>query len=174
MACYSATEMQQKLNEKPYIQEKLYINGFLITDQNIEISDGYPFYGNWSMEQAGCFQIYTHKNAVLTTHRENETVYFMVGHAVDPFDHLSDETAILTKLSAAYREGIDSYFKAQNDLTGVYCTGFIHGNELYLTNDCAGMQIVYYGTIDGRHYFTSHIKFTISTKISRIKIKSAF
>ena len=158
MACYSANEMQNKLKGKPYLQEKLYTNGFLITDWDGEVADEYPFYGNWSVEHIGNYQIYTHKNAILTTHKSSDASFFMVGHAVDPFDHLKDETEILAKLAAAYRNGVESYFKAQNDLTGVYCTGLICGKEIYIANDCAGMQIVYYGAVDGKCFFTSHSK----------------
>ena len=156
MAYYSAKEMEKLLDGKPYLQEKLYTNGFLITDDDFTIDDGYPFYGNWSLARVNAFSIYTHKNAVLKTYKDGNTLLFMIGHAVDPFDRLNDEILILKKLANAFRTGLDSYYRAQSDLTGVYCTGVLFQNKLYLSNDCTGMQIVYYGTIAGKHYFSSH------------------
>ena len=158
MTCYSSYEMQEKLEGKPYLQEKLFTNGFLITTQSVDITESYPFYGNWSVLRIGRYLLYTHKNAILTTFSDNEAFYFMVGHAVDPFDHLATETSILAKLSASYRDGINEYLMAQNDLTGVYCVGLIVDDMLYLANDCAGMQIVYYGIVAGKCFFASHSK----------------
>ena len=158
MACYSADEIHSMLADKPYLQEKLYVNGFLITNQNIEITDDYPFYGNWIAEDLGTYRIYTQKKTVLTTYRDSDNALFLIGHAVDPFDHLTDEAEILKKLAAALQKGKECYFKAQNNLTGVYCTGFIHGKNIYIINDCTGMQIVYYGALDGSFYCTSHSK----------------
>lgn len=158
MACISANEMQNRLEGKPYLQDKLYINGFLITEKSFEFTGGYPFYDNWSVLVSWRFKIYTHKNTILTVKRDGDVVFFMLGHAVDPFDHLTDEASILEKLAAAYGKGLEAYLEAQNDLTGVFCTGLINNETIYLTNDCAGMQIVYYGTVNGEHFFTSHSK----------------
>lgn len=159
MACFSAQEMQDKLKGKPFLQEKLYTNGFLITDQVFDITDSYPFYQNWSVMSVYGFSIYTHKSANKATHKDGEAVFFMIGHAVDPFDRLTEETAILRKLAAAFRNGgIDAYYRAQNDLTGVYCTGLIFPDHIFLSNDCTGMQIVYYGTVNGKYCFSSHSK----------------
>lgn len=158
MAYISSGEIEKRLIGKPYLQDKLYTNGFLITEKSFEITGEYPFYGNWSVSELGCFKVYTHKNTRLTVKRDGEEILFMLGHAVDPFDHLADEVSIMKKLALAYSKGLDTYLAAQNDLTGVYCTGLIRNREFYLTNDCAGMQIVYYGTVNGDHFFTSHSK----------------
>ncbi|MBR2746528.1 MAG: hypothetical protein IKD99_07420 [Erysipelotrichaceae bacterium] len=158
MAYRSTQEMIKMLESKEYLQEKLYVNGFLITNHDFEITDEYPFYGNWYDNKIGDYNIYFHKNANLTLYQDDNTYFFILGHAVDPFDDLYTEDSVLKKMAIAYRKGIDEYYEAQSDLTGIYCTGIISTNEIYVSNDCTGMQIVYYGTINGSVYFSSHSK----------------
>ena len=66
----------------------------------------------------------------------------MIGHAVDPFEMLREETAVLEKLASAFRKSVSAYYEAQADLTGVFCTGVIVDRKVYISNDCPGMQIV--------------------------------
>ena len=61
MACYSAKEIQELLIGKSYLQEKLYTNGFLITDDDFNVDGGYPFFNNWSVVRVQGFSIYTDK-----------------------------------------------------------------------------------------------------------------
>ena len=158
MAHISASEMQKKLTGREYLQRKLYANGFLISDQLITLDKAYPFYGNWEKIEILDYHFYVHGDAVLTTFSHGDAVFFMIGHAVDPFDKLSDGTSILQKLASAYQLNSAAYDKAQGDLTGVFCTGIVSKNGLYISNDCTGMQIVYYGTINKNHFIASHSK----------------
>lgn len=158
MSDIPAERIHQMLRDKKYLQEKLYVNGFLITEAELAVGDGYPFYRNWNSTEAMGIHLYTHKSACFAIRREEKEAFFLIGHAVDPFSMLSDENAILEKLSSAYHKSIDEYYNAQNDLTGVYCTGVITGEGIRFLNDCAGMQIVYYGVIDGKLVISSHSK----------------
>ncbi len=158
MRSVSTEEIQKLLEGKPYLQEKLFVNGFIISDQEFETTDRYPFYGNWRKEKAHNYFLYIQKNTKLTVLKLDEALFFLLGHAVDPFDQLSDELSILSKLASAYNKGIHAYYDAQNDLTGVFCTGMIQNNEIFVSNDCTGMQIVYYGTVNGHMYISSHSK----------------
>ena len=158
MANLNATEIQKKLEGKEYLQVKLYTNGFLISDLAITPAEGYPFFGNWHEIRIQKYCFCVHKHASLWTFEHDDAVFFIVGHAVDPFDKLADEISILKKLSSAFQLSVEEYYKAQADLTGIFCTGVVFRNELYISNDCTGMQIVYYGTVNGHHYISSHSK----------------
>ena len=158
MAELTAQRMQELLKNKEYLQAKLYTNGFVISDRDFSIGDRYPFFHNWYCINAFGYRIYAHNSAHVISRKEENAVFFLIGHAVDPFSMLSDEKAILEKLSAAFHRSISDYYSAQNDLTGVYCTGVILENEIYFSNDCAGMQIVYYGQIEGHPVISSHSK----------------
>ena len=158
MVYWKKEDMTKLLDQKQYLQDKLYTNGFLIVNRDIALTDQYPFYGNWSSVAAHGFRLYTHKSTFLTCLEVNSVHFFLIGHAVDPFDKQFEETVILKKLAAAYQKNLASYYSAQADLTGVFCTGFITDHEIYVSNDCTGMQIVYYGVIGGTQYITSHSK----------------
>ena len=159
MANYTINEIQSALRDKKYLQEKLYVNGFLLTDDTLQLNEGYPFYGNWSETQLFQYRLYTHKDAVLTVYSTENAVFFLIGHAVDPFSKLCNERDILQKLADAYHSGaMKAYSNALLDLTGVYCTGLILQDGAYISNDCTGMQIVYYGSVGGRLYVSSHSK----------------
>lgn len=153
-----AENIEEELVGKEYLQNKLYVNGFIISESNFSISGSYPFYHNWVVADISGYHIYTHKSTSVSIRRENNAAFFLIGHAVDPFFMLSEETAILEKLSSAYHKSISDYYSAQNDLTGVFCTGIILDNEIYFSNDCTGMQIVYYGHINGKTVISSHSK----------------
>ncbi|MBQ1371821.1 MAG: hypothetical protein IIY70_02705, partial [Oscillospiraceae bacterium] len=94
MADISASEMQERLKGKEYLQRKLYANGFLISNQSIVVDESYPFYGNWKKTPILDYHFYVHKDAMLTTFSQGDAVFFMIGHAVDPFGKLSDEISI--------------------------------------------------------------------------------
>lgn len=158
MDVLNAAEMQKKLEGKAYLQEKLYTNGFLISNQSISLGESYPFFGNWQLTKIQDYSLCVHKDAKLTTYGTQDAVFFMIGHAVDPFDKLPDEISILHKLALSFQISIDAYYKAQGDLTGVFCTGVLLKDEIYFSNDCAGMQIVYYGTVRGKRFISSHSK----------------
>lgn len=158
MAYRTVDKMQILLGRKQYLQRKLYVNGFLITEHDFKVNDKYPFYGNWQKRNIGAYIIYSHIDATVTLYENEGITFFLIGHSVDPFSMLSSEQSILQKLAMAFQKGINDYFDAQNDLTGIYCTGMISKRGIYVSNDCTGMQIVYYGTVNGNHYFTSHSK----------------
>ena len=158
MTYHSKEEIADSLKNKSALQEKLYINGFLIADLDFVLNEQYPFYGNWRVVCLKKYRIYVHKHARISTYTDGSTSFFMIGHAVDPFDKLYDEKSILKKLSVAFRKGLQSYYECQADLTGIFCTGLILDDDLYVSNDCTGMQIVYYGSVNGHPYITSHSK----------------
>lgn len=159
MAYYSASEMQQLLEQYPQYREKLYCRGFLLTNQPETSIVGYPFYGNWQKEVlTGGFTLYVHKDTTAYTHTAGERQFFLVGHAYDPFRMLRDEVEILKVLANALNEGEDTFWEVESDLTGIFCLGYIEEERVVFTTDCAGMQLVYHGVIHGCLYLTSHSK----------------
>lgn len=159
MAYYCASEMQQLLEQYPQYREKLYCRGFLLTNQEKVDIEGYPFYGNWKKEHLmGNFNFYVHKDATAYTFLEEGRLFFLVGHAYDPFRMLTDEVVILQGLAEALKQGEEMFWDAESNLTGVFCLGYIESDRVVYTTDCAGMQLVYHGTFDKILYLTSHSK----------------
>lgn len=162
MAYVTAAEMKSALDAKPALQERLYCRGFLITDkQQTDLSE-YPFYGNWVeysyTSQNRAFFFYAHKFINLYTLEKNGKLLFLINHAYNPFTMKYLEEDILFDLSSALEQGEESFWEKLGELTGVYCLGFIDNGSITVTTDCAGMQLIYHGVIDGNVYFTSHSK----------------
>lgn len=146
MSYYSAEEMKKTLKDYPKFQKRLYCRGFLITNEKQNVNLEYPFYANWKEETIGySFYMYTHKETYAYTYERNQVIYFIIGHAYDPYNMLVDENEILKKLASAREKSEADYWDAESNLTGVFCVGYVTENQIVYTTDCAGMQLVYHG-----------------------------
>lgn len=162
MAYYTPEEMKKVLQQYPQYRDKLYCRGFLITTDRKTIDSDYPFYSNWSEEVIVVgkseYYLYTHKDTYSYTYKDGEYTFFLLGHAYDPFNMVTDENTILSNLAVAMRNGQEEYWNEESNLTGVFCTGYFTENQAVYSTDCAGMQLVYHGSIEGNLYITSHSK----------------
>ena len=94
--------MKKTLKDYPKFQKRLYCRGFLITNEKQNVNLEYPFYANWKEETIGySFYMYTHKETYAYTYERNQVIYFIIGHAYDPYNMLVDENEILKKLTAS-------------------------------------------------------------------------
>ena len=165
MSYYSAEEMKKTLKDYPKFQKRLYCRGFLITNEKQNVNLEYPFYANWKEETIGySFYMYTHKETYAYTYERNQVIYFIIGHAYDPYNMLVDENEILKKLASAREKSEADYWDAESNLTGVFCVGYVTENQIVYTTDCAGMQLVYHGLISDKLYITSHAKLVADLK----------
>ena len=162
MAYITAEEMKRELDANVKYRDRLYCRGFLITDQKQSNLSEYPFYGNWNETSFASgdktYHFYTHKYVELFTYEENGVLFFLIGHAYNPYTMKYLESDILKALSAAYRKSEEAFWEAESELTGVFCLGFIENGNVTITTDCAGMQLIYHGVIHQHIYFTSHSK----------------
>ena len=159
MPYYTSAEMKAELDNYTPFQPFLYCRGFMITTNgNIGIN-GYPFYGNWTKREISKgYYLYLHKDNYFYSKEINGIVHFIIGHAYDPYNYLSNEDDILVHLGKALSKSTGEYWKEEGNLTGVFCIGFIKNELLTYAVDCCGMQIVYYAIIEGNVYLTSHSK----------------
>lgn len=166
MAYYFADEMKKVLDEYPKYRDKLYCRGFLLTSEEQSISNHYPFYSNWRECNIlkGKYYLYTHKDTYCYVLEENDTAAFLVGHAYDPYNMITDENIILKNLIDAKKISDDAFWDYESNLTGVFCLGYVFNGEIVYSTDCAGMQLVYHGTVDGNLFITSHSKLVADLK----------
>lgn len=162
MAYITAAELKKELDAKAEYRDRLYCRGFLITDQKQKALSEYPFYGNWNemsyISNGKTYYFYTHKYVELFTYEENGVLFFLIGHAYNPYTMKYLESEILKDLSAAYRKSEETFWESESELTGVFCLGFLENGKVTITTDCAGMQLIYHGVIHQHVYFTSHSK----------------
>lgn len=166
MSYYSPQEMQMVLSDYPQFRDRLYCRGFLLTNERQNIAAEYPFYSNWSEQSIadGRYFLYTHKETFSYVYEKDACVFFLIGHAYDPFHMVTDENELLKRLAGAKLAGNDAFWEEESHLTGVFCLGYIDHDGVVFSTDCAGMQLVYHGTVAGKLFLTSHSKLVADLK----------
>ena len=148
-------QFSEMMDQYPQLQKDVFIRGFLITDQKIEDTSRFPFYGNWNTEEHGGYFFMAHRLTGMHIHEDGQNrVFFLMGHAYNPFTMQHEEEKILAHIAQAY--GTDEFMSRINDLTGVFVLGWIADGVMNYLVDPSGMQSAAYGTVDGRFYLTSH------------------
>lgn len=143
------------LSKHPELKKDLFIRGFLVTDKDITDLDTFPFYGNWRKEQHGGYFFMAHALTGMHIHRDDSgNVFFLMGHAYDPFAMEHKESVILEKIARSY--GTEAYMERINDLTGIFVFGSVVDGVLRFLVDPSGMQSAACGKVEGRFYLTSH------------------
>jgi len=142
------------LETKPYLKKDLFIRGFLITENEPNNLDDFPFYGNWNIEYHNGFYFIAHFLTGMHIYEENDNTFFIMGHAYNPFTMECDEINILKKIAESY--GTDEYMEQINDLTGVFVYGNIKDGKLSYLVDPSGMQSACSGIIKETFYLSSH------------------
>ena len=143
------------LEQHPHLKKELFIRGFLITDRKIEDIDAFPFYGNWKVEEHDGYFFMAHLLTGMHIKRDAEgRVFFLFGHAYDPFAMKTDEDKILSRIALSY--GTCEYEARIADLTGVFVIGSLVDGVLQYRVDPSGMQSACSGNVDGNFYLSSH------------------
>lgn len=133
----------------------LYIRGFLLTDRDDIDTQAFPFYGNWNKIPVGdCYTAYTHYLQNVYTFDNGNLVFFLFGHAYNPFTMVYDETEILKCIAESY--GTDDFYDRIDEITGVFVMGFVCGKDVTFIVDPSGMQSASYSAYDNHFYITSH------------------
>lgn len=159
MAYYTVEDMKEILDKYPEYRRKLYCRGFLITtDGSLKLNE-YPFYGLWKkVELNHSFFVYIHTDAHITTMTCGENTHFLIGHAYNPFSMEAEESRLLEKLNLKLKEGKQSYWEYESELTGIFCIGIVKEDKIMFTTDCTGMQLMFYGKFEDNMYIASHAK----------------
>lgn len=147
--------LKQMLSTHLHLQKYLFIRGFLISDAEIENMSDFPFYGNWRKEKHGKFWFMAHNLAGMHFYEDKEgKTFFLMGHAYNPFTMEHKEEHVLQTVAESYET--DEYITCLNDITGIYVTGVINGDEIEFHVDSSGMQSACYAKINGVFYLSSH------------------
>lgn len=148
-------EFISMLDKNPSLKQDLFIRGFLITNEKqINLND-FPFYGNWDQEEYNGYYFLTHKLTGIHTYTDsNSNVFFLLGHAYNPFTMEYEEDRILAHIADAY--GTNDYIERINDITGVFVYGDIVNGKISYLVDPSGMQSACSGVIEGSFYLSSH------------------
>lgn len=148
-------QFKQMLEQHPQLKQDVFIRGFLITDRELKNLTDFPFYGNWQEEIHCGWRFLAHRLTGCHIHEDEKgNVFFLMGHAYDPFAMEHEEEKILHRMAQAY--GTEDYMERINDLTGVFVLGCIVDGVLQFLVDPSGMQSAAYGKVENHFYLTSH------------------
>lgn len=147
------------LDVRKDLQKHLFIRGFLITNSNEDFNlKEYPFYSNWDFVQLNSFKFLTHNQQEIYYVNKDGRIFFIIGHAYNPFTMQYEEEKILEKIAASFSRGSESYFEAINELTGLFLLGYVEDDNVNFLLDTSGFQTGYYGEINNKFYITSHVQ----------------
>lgn len=157
------TDIEKLIAEKPEFGELIFQRGFLITNDELDITT-VDFCRDWISHKAGSFNIYVHRNTEYYAVSDNGIDYFLIGHAYNPFSKSFSEGKILRELVKAYECGREAYLDYLDGITGVYVIGIADGETLKYQTDASGMRASYWGIIDESAYITSHCNLICNIK----------
>jgi len=146
--------IKNSLNQNKELQKFLFIRGFLITSKDIPNIEDFPFYGNWKKEKHGDFWYMAHNLTGMHIYENDGKVFFIMGHAYNPFTMEHDEHLVLKRLAEGY--STNDYIDRINELTGIYVAGVANGNQIEFHVDASGMQSACYGEVSNDFYISSH------------------
>lgn len=149
--------IKENIHRFPEYKSAIFEQGFLITDRDIHLENGFPFFENWHRERLSDFyHIYLHCHQKLYVTNRDGITFFLLGHAYDPFAERWDENEILRALAEQSQGNFESGLPAINDLTGLFVLGMIDGEQMTFCGDFESMRSAYYGTVNGHYYLSSH------------------
>ncbi len=120
--------IKENIERFPEYKSSLFEQGFLITNQNLAIGNTFPFWGNWrQIILSNSFYIWLHCRQKLYTTEKDGILYFLIGHAYNPFSNQADEMDILHTLAAQMQGSFELGLQTINDLTGLFVIGMIAG-----------------------------------------------
>lgn len=145
--------IQEMLERNPDLRENLFIRGFLVTEE-AQNESGYPFYGAWIHHKWNQYHVYIHPAQTFYSAIGKNGACFLIGHAYDYVSMEIDERDILQRVADCTEDRL----QILNELTGVFTVGWLEENRLVISADCAGMQVAYYGCINGKLFLSSHMQ----------------
>lgn len=147
-------ELKKIVEDNNDLQEYLFYRGFLLTNKKDIDLEAFPFYGKWVVHKIGLFKIITHPKTGVHYIEKNGKIYFILGHAYNPFTMAINEIAELENI--ADRDIEENVQNAIDELTGVFVFGVIDNDTVCFQVDPSGMQSAYYGYFNEDFYITSH------------------
>ena len=144
------------LDERRDLQGSLFQKGFLITNSIVDNLDSYPFYGNWDQVVFGEYNFFIYKTTNRFFVQDHDKIFFLIGHAFNPFSMEIKEENILKRISSAY--GTCEFYELISELTGVFILGVVDKTNIEILLDASGMQYGCYGCVNGYLYISSHMR----------------
>ncbi len=142
------------LKEREDLRKYLFIRGFLMTDNPGIDGNNFPFFGEWKCTGLGNFYVWTHSDTGFYWVHKDGRIFFLFGHAYNPFTMEISESNILKRIAAHF--GVSDFYDVISELTGIFVLGFMEGDKVSFLTDPSGIQSACSGIVNGTFYLTSH------------------
>lgn len=149
-------QIQQLLADNPSYKEYLFNCGYLITNDSVHADDQFPFCGQFVEYSYEGFRILVHRKQHIELIEEDNSLFVLIGHAVNPFTGEFSEKSIIQALAANGILGTPASLQYLNELTGNFFIAQIKDGRIRFLTDPAGMLYGCYGIVKGKLYISSY------------------
>lgn len=146
--------IKAELNMREDLRKYLFIRGFLLTDDTDLSGSSFPFYGAWNKTDLSGFSFWTHELTGFHYTEINGNLFFLFGHAYNPFTMEIDERTILQRIGEHFED--KDFYDYVDELTGIFVFGIISEGKIVYLVDPSGMQSACSGVVNGKFYLSSH------------------
>ena len=148
--------VRENIERFPEYRSAVFEQGYLITNRQLCFGEAFPYLGNWTETCRGGLHFYIHKNQRLYLHEAEGRLWFLIGHAYDPFAEIAGEDELLARCAAVSHGVFEQALPCIDDLTGLFVMGFFDGEDCTFWGDFECMRATYYGRIGANWYLASH------------------
>lgn len=140
---------------EPNIYENCsYCRGFLFSrEKGVELKGVTDSWNKTEINVGG--ELFVHPKLNCFENVTETTAYYLIGHAYDPFNMISDENALLEKVAIKGGD-IDEILCEINKWTGLFTLLIFSDKDTFIVGDCCCMQAAYYGIVDDNLLICSH------------------
>lgn len=150
------TTVKTELDRFPEYRSAVFEQGYLITNRRIAMGEEFPYFGNWREQEWNGVFFYLHVHQKLFLHEEAGKLYFLIGHAYDPFARIAEEEKILARYARSSGGDFERGLPCIDDLTGLFVMGFLDGRDVTFWGDFESMRSTCFGQVGANWYIASH------------------
>ena len=91
-------KIQNILEKHPEYKRKLFVRGYIVSNDKYGSINEFPFYSNWNEFVFGDFNIRVHKDQHIYYYGNENKSLILIGNCVNPFSLVYDESKIVKKI----------------------------------------------------------------------------
>lgn len=111
-------DLRSILKDGADLRKYLFIRGFLMTDDSSIDGKSFPFFDEWKCTRLGNFYVWTHRDTGFYWAHQDGRIFFLFGHAYNPFTMEISESNILKRIAA--HSGASDFYDVISELTGIF------------------------------------------------------
>ena len=123
-------KIQNILEKHPEYKRKLFVRGYIVSNDKYGSINEFPFYSNWNEFVFGDFNIRVHKDQHIYYYGNENKSLILIGNCVNPFSLVYDESKIVKKIFLNIKNNLNDAISYINELTGSFVIIYIAGDKI--------------------------------------------